>query len=103
MTAETILALLARHAPEFRAAGVTRMAIFGSHARGDARPGSDLDIALRFSDEAKAEGFAYFGRIEALRDRLQALVQQPVDITIEPVRSPELQGAMQADERIAFE
>jgi len=42
----TILAKLRDLAPAIKAAGVTRLALFGSRVRGDYRPDSDLDILV---------------------------------------------------------
>lgn len=64
---EEIVSILGRAKPELaREFGVTRIAVFGSYARGEQRDGSDVDImvevapsiALRFVDLAE--------RIEAL-------------------------------------
>ena len=42
MDRSRIIAVLCEHADEIRARGVTRLALFGSAVRGEARPGSDF-------------------------------------------------------------
>jgi predicted nucleotidyltransferase len=46
VTREEIIAKLKETSPALRAEGVTALSIFGSRARGDERPDSDLDVLI---------------------------------------------------------
>jgi len=48
MDRETVIRTLREHEPELRAAGVLSLRLFGSVARGEARPNSDVDLMARF-------------------------------------------------------
>src|ERR1700728_3169072 len=102
MKRDQIIATLRAHEKELRAAGVTGLALFGSAARGDQREDSDIDVVVRLSDEARREGFAYFGRLDSLNRRLQEILQRPVDIVAEPIRKERLKREIEKDRIIAF-
>jgi predicted nucleotidyltransferase len=60
ITLETIIARLREIAPAIRAEGVTKLAIFGSRARGDARPDSDLDVLVDTTAHGESPRFDLF-------------------------------------------
>jgi predicted nucleotidyltransferase len=76
MNRDAVIATLRAHELELRAAGVTRLSLFGSTARGEARPDSDIDLLARF-DDALPLSLLDVIRIE---DQLSDLLGQPVDL-----------------------
>ena len=51
MDRQRIITRLRAHEAELRRAGVLSLSLFGSAARDDAGPASDVDLAVRLSDD----------------------------------------------------
>jgi len=77
MDREVILATLRKHAPELRAAGLIHLRIFGSVARGDASPQSDIDLLADF-EESRPVTLVTMG---SLQSRLADLLGAKVDLS----------------------
>ena len=75
ITLEEIIVKLREIAPAIRAEGVTKLAVFGSRARGDARPDSDVDL-LYVRVPGNDLGMSYFH----LQEDLEKLFGRPVDL-----------------------
>ena len=73
MRREKAVSILHEHLAELRAFAVKRLALFGSVARGEAKPGSDVDILVEF------DGPATFDRYTGLLARLEDLLGCRVD------------------------
>lgn len=68
---------------ELRSLGVRRLALFGSAARNENRPGSDLDFVVEF------EGAPTFDRYIELQFLLEDLFERQVDlVTADSLREP---------------
>ncbi len=65
MSRDEALAILRAHADELRSTfGVASLSLFGSVARDEARPGSDIDVLVEFSGPPTFDG--YFELLEFL-------------------------------------
>jgi predicted nucleotidyltransferase len=102
LTCNEIIALLRDHQAELQAHGIEGLTLFGSIARNDAGPESDIDLAVRLSDAFSSGGFDYFGKLEQARITLASLLGRDVDLVEMPARRPALQHAIERDGVRAF-
>ncbi len=96
--AERVIAVLRTHEAELRNAGIRRLSLFGSVARGDEQADSDVDLAAEFDPDAQIDLF----RLVALERRIAEIVGRRVDLLPEPVEKPRLRTNIERDRRLAF-
>jgi hypothetical protein len=72
---QTLVGKLRELAPALRASGITRLYLFGSRARDDARPDSDLDILIETTSREESPRFDYFKALHLIEDHLGLQVQ----------------------------
>jgi uncharacterized protein len=97
-TAERVIATLRAHEAELRQAGLRSLSLFGSVARGETEPDSDIDLAAEFDPAARMDLL----RLTALERRIGELLGCPVDLLPEPVEKHRLQDQINRDRRCAF-
>jgi predicted nucleotidyltransferase len=68
MTRDEIISRLKECEAELRAKGVAHAALFGSIARNEQRPDSDIDIMVEIAPEAHIGVFQYAGIVNYLED-----------------------------------
>ncbi len=86
------LEILAKLKPDLvKQFGVTRLALFGSTVRDEARPDSDIDIVVSFDGPATSK--KYFGVQFYLEDELG----HPVDLVTEKAMRPELRSFIERE------
>ncbi|MGD0436998.1 MAG: nucleotidyltransferase family protein [Bryobacteraceae bacterium] len=77
MNRDEVISRLRAHEPELKAAGIVRLAVFGSVARGDNSPESDVDLLADF-DRTKRYTLLTMVRLE---NRLAELLGTTVDLS----------------------
>ena len=102
MKQSEIISALRAHESELKQAGIASLSVIGSVARGDDGPHSDVDVVVRLTDEARRGGFAYFGRIDRLRQRLESILARHVDLIAEPIEKERLRREIEKDRVLAF-
>lgn len=98
MTPAEIIDRLREHAPQLRALGVERAALFGSVARGEAGPDSDIDIGVQLDPKAKLTIYDYVG----VKHYLEDMFTDRVDVANLRALYPRIKEAVQRDLIYAF-
>jgi predicted nucleotidyltransferase len=98
MNGQEIIAKLRENEPALRARGVSHAALFGSRARGDNRPDSDIDIMVEFDPAAHVTVFNYAG----LKEYIASLFDGPVDVVNRDGLKPYVRPAATTDAIYAF-
>jgi predicted nucleotidyltransferase len=91
LRADAVLAILRAHFPELQAMGIRSMALFGSVARGEAGPESDVDLLVEFEPPLG------FDRYMDAKFRLEALLDRPVDLITTAGLKPELRPTIERE------
>ncbi|MBA2353283.1 MAG: nucleotidyltransferase family protein [Acidobacteria bacterium] len=81
-----VLTLIAEHWTELQGHAVSGVWVFGSAARGELRPDSDIDLLVEFDRPVSLFEFA------RLRGHLQDLLGRPVDLVTREALKPQLRA-----------
>ena len=98
LTAEQVIATLRDHVAELRQAGIRHVGLFGSLARGEASPASDIDLVVEL-DPAARIGII---RLTGIERRLAAILGCAVDLLPEPIEQPRIRANVDRDRRHVF-
>ncbi len=74
-----IVSRLRRFEPELRREGIRHLGLFGSVARGESTPESDVDVLVTFDPKAKVGLF----KLSGLGMRIEEILKRPVDLVSE--------------------
>ena len=98
MNKDAIIARLKENETALRARGIAHAALFGSCARGDARPDSDIDILIEMEPDTVRDVYDYV----ALKSFVAALFEGPVDVVGRDFLKPLVKAPAEADALYAF-
>jgi predicted nucleotidyltransferase len=91
---DDVIATLRSHAPELKAAGIARLRLFGSVARGEI--GNDVDLVAEF-DRALS-----LIDLVGLENRLSDLLGRKVDLAQDKMLKPRVRANVEREAVLAF-
>ena len=94
MTRDEALSILRAHRAALADLGVTGLSLFGSLARDEAGPESDVDLIVEFDPAAHVGLFRYFD----VKDYLEAILGCQVDLVPRSGLKPRLRPSVERDE-----
>ena len=98
MKRDEIIQKLKEREADLRAQGVAHAALFGSVARGDDRPDSDIDIMIELDSAARVTMFDYVD----IKEYIEGLFSEPVDVVNRDGLKPLARPKATADAIYAF-
>ena len=98
MRTQDILDRLRQNERALRERGVAHAALFGSRARGDQRPDSDIDIMVEIAPDFPMDVFQYVDVVHAI----EGLFPLPVDVSNSAAQKPHVRPSAQRDAIYAF-
>jgi predicted nucleotidyltransferase len=98
MDKQDILARLRANEAALKASGVSHAALFGSRARGDNRPDSDIDIMVEIAPDVRMGVFQYVGIVHSIEDMFPV----PVDVSNRIAMKSHVRSSAERDAVYAF-
>jgi hypothetical protein len=98
MNCEQVIATLREHERELREAGIVRLSLFGSTARGDHRLDSDVDLLAAFDGTRRISLLDVVG----IELQLSELLGRTVELVEEGTLKPRVQKSIAAEVVRAF-
>jgi uncharacterized protein len=98
MDRQAIIAKLRENEAALKARGVSHAALFGSRARDESRPESDIDILVEIEPSFPMDVFQYVGVVHAIED----LFTERVDVSNRAAMKPHVRPNAERDAVYAF-
>ena len=93
MTRDEAIAALRAQESQLRKRGLTHVALFGSTARNEAGPGSDIDLLIDYDHSSE---FSLFDLMDVV-DHLKQVLGQPVEVALERKLRPRMRARVLRD------